>query len=99
MFAVRQAVSCGLWSHLQAVKSMEAVEMIHKLTYNCATQPTEEKFRKVRLANAKVKAVLGDTPGAVEAMTALGWSHEEVEGETVLVVPTGKYMTMQQVRI
>ncbi|GLI62667.1 hypothetical protein VaNZ11_005342 [Volvox africanus] len=84
---------------VQAVKSMDAVEMIHKLVYNCAVQPKEDKFRKVRLGNSKVKAVLGDTPGAVEALTALGWSLEEADGEPVLVVPTGKFMTMQQVRV
>ncbi|EFJ42376.1 hypothetical protein VOLCADRAFT_107314 [Volvox carteri f. nagariensis] len=84
---------------VQAVKSMEAVEMIHKLVYNCAVQPKEDKFRKVRLANPKVKAVLSDTQGAVEALTALGWSLEEADGEPVLVVPAGKFMTMQQVRV
>ncbi|GFR46734.1 hypothetical protein Agub_g8357 [Astrephomene gubernaculifera] len=84
---------------VQAVKSVEAVEMIHKLVYNCAVQPKEEKFRKVRLANPKVKAVLGDAVGAVDAMTALGWSLEEADGEPILLIPSGKYMTMQQVRI
>ncbi|GLC46068.1 hypothetical protein PLESTB_001036000 [Pleodorina starrii] len=84
---------------VQAVKSMEAVEMIHKLVYNCAVQPKEDKYRKVRLANPKVKAILGDTPGAVDAMTALGWSLEEADGEPVLVVPAGKFLNMQQVRV
>ncbi|KXZ50607.1 hypothetical protein GPECTOR_15g290 [Gonium pectorale] len=84
---------------VQAVKSLEAVEMIHKLIYNCTVQPKEEKFRRVRLANPKIKSVLGDAAGAVDAMVALGWALEEAEGEPVLVVPSGKYMTMQQVRI
>ncbi|PNH08635.1 hypothetical protein TSOC_004788 [Tetrabaena socialis] len=84
---------------VQAVKSLEAVEMIHKLVYNSAVSPKEEKFRKVRLSNPKVKAVLGDAEGALEAMTALGWATEEAEGESWMVVPAGKYMSMQQVRI
>ncbi|KAG2496890.1 hypothetical protein HYH03_005289 [Edaphochlamys debaryana] len=82
-----------------AVKSVEAVEMIHKLVYNAAVQPKEDKFRRVRLSNPKVKQVLGDVPHALEAMAALGWTPEEAEGDSFLVIPTGKFMSMQQVRV
>ncbi len=82
---------------LQAVKSLEAMEMMHKLVYNCAVQPKEDKYRRVRLTNPKVKAVLVDAPGAVEALTALGWTREEAEGEAVLVVPAGRFMSMAHV--
>lgn len=80
------------------VKSLEALEMVHKLTYNTAVQPHETKFRRVRLTNPKVKEVLGDCPGALEAMQALGWAVDEAEPE-FMVVPPGKYLKMEQVRI
>ncbi|PNW87287.1 hypothetical protein CHLRE_02g116650v5 [Chlamydomonas reinhardtii] len=84
---------------VQAIKSLETVEMIHKLVYNTAVQPKEEKFRKVRLGNPKIQAVLGEVPGAIDAMVALGWALEDAEGEQFLVVPAGKFLGMQQVRI
>ncbi|KAG2422910.1 hypothetical protein HXX76_015736 [Chlamydomonas incerta] len=84
---------------VQAIKSLETVEMIHKLVYNTAVQPKDEKFRKVRLGNPKIQAVLGEVPGAIDAMVALGWALEEAEGEQFLVVPAGKFLGMQQVRI
>ncbi|KAG2452929.1 hypothetical protein HYH02_002268 [Chlamydomonas schloesseri] len=86
-------------ARVQAVKSLETVEMIHKLVYNTAVQPKEEKFRKVRLGNPKIQAVLAEVPGAIDAMLALGWALEDAEGEQFLVVPAGKFLGMQQVRI
>ena len=48
---------------------------------------TSAKFRKVRLANAKIKAALVDLPGGVELMLAFGFVLEEVDGESVLQYP------------
>lgn len=79
---------------LMAVKSMETMELIHKLSYNAACSPNESKFRRVRLSNPKIKEVLADCPGALEAMEALGWAMDEAE----LVIPSGKYIKMDQVR-
>lgn len=81
---------------VMAIKSMDTIELIHKLTYNAACSPTESKFRRVRLSNPKVKEVLADCPGALEAMEALGWAMDEPE---FMVIPPGKFMKMDQVRI
>lgn len=53
--------------------------------------------RQVRLGNPKIQSVLGEVPGAIDAMVALGWALEDAEGEQFLVVPAGKFLGMQQV--
>ena len=45
------------------------------------------KFRRVRLANAKIKAAVVDVEGALDLMMAVGFSLVEDEGESVLVFP------------
>lgn len=66
--------------------------IIKKLVLNAITKgqtPNEDasKFRKVRLANPKIKATLVDVPGAIEVMLSTGFALEEHEGESVLVFP------------
>ncbi|KAF8073240.1 hypothetical protein HT031_000901 [Scenedesmus sp. PABB004] len=82
---------------VQAVKSLEALEVIGKLLYNCAIAPREDKFRRVRLTNGKIAATIGESPAALDAMAALGWVRGGDEGE--LVVPEGTYFTMKEVRL
>ncbi|BDA40811.1 probable plant UBX domain-containing protein 2 at N-terminal half [Coccomyxa sp. Obi] len=87
------AVQSALW----AVPSQESLEIIEKLTKNVAVNPTEEKFKRIRLTNSKIKAALVDVPGAVEALLALGWARDE--DEEALVVPKGRYFSMAEVRL
>ena len=66
--------------------------IIKKLVLNAITKgqtPQEDaaKFRKVRLANPKIKATLVDVPGALEIMLSTGFALEEHDGESVLVFP------------
>lgn len=66
--------------------------IIKKLVLNAITKgqtPNEDasKFRKVRLANPKIKATLVDVPGALEVMLSTGFVLEEHDGESVLVFP------------
>merc|ERR1712232_1091771 len=73
-----------------AVKS--SLNIIKKLLTNATTKgqkPGEDaaKFRKVRLANPKIKAAIVDVEGAVECMLACGFILEEQDGESVLVYP------------
>jgi len=69
-----------------------SLNIIKKLVTNATTKgqnPGEDsaKFRKVRLANPKIKAAIVDVEGAVEIMLACGFILEEQEGESVLVYP------------
>lgn len=66
--------------------------IMKKLILNAITKgqtPNDDaaKFRKVRLANPKIKAALVDVPGAVEVMLSTGFSLQEQEGESVLIFP------------
>lgn len=66
-------------------QALESLEVIHKLVQNVARNPGEEKFRRIRLTNAKIKAVIADVPGAVELLKEMGWEEEEDS----LVLPAG----------
>jgi PUB domain len=48
------------------------------------------KFRKVRLANPKIKASLVDVAGAIDVMMAVGFVLQEQEGESFLIFPKGE---------
>lgn len=71
---------------------MCSLEVIGKVVYNIACMPKEEKYRILKLTNEKIKRLIVNTPGAMEAMTELGW--EESDG----VLQCTKNLTMAQVR-
>jgi hypothetical protein len=69
-----------------------SVTIMKKLLVNATTKgqsPGDDaaKFRKVRLANAKIKAAIVDVTGAVEVMMACGFVLDEQDGESVLLYP------------
>lgn len=53
--------------------------------------PNDDKYKSVKTSNAKVGALILSTPGALEAMEAIGWQHEEEQ------LRCAKPMTMSQV--
>ena len=57
----------------------------------------EEKYRRVRLSNAKVQAALVNTPGALDALLTMGWAQEGEGEDAALVVPKGRFFTMADV--
>ena len=71
-----------------------SLTIMRKLIVNATTKGQEEgddgaKFRKVRLANAKIKAAIVDVSGAIDVMLAVGFSLEETEGgESCLLFPS-----------
>lgn len=81
---------------MQAVKSVETLEIMGKLLYNCAVTPKEEKFRRIKLTNKKIADTIGSTAGAIDALLALGWQYDE-ESSQELVVRQGTYFTMKEV--
>jgi hypothetical protein len=83
---------------MQAVKSVETLEIIGKLLYNCAVTPKEEKFRRIKLTNKKIAETIGATAGAIDALMALGWEYDEQTPQE-LVVRQGTYFTMKEVRV
>uniref|UniRef100_A0A061S311 PUB domain-containing protein n=1 Tax=Tetraselmis sp. GSL018 TaxID=582737 RepID=A0A061S311_9CHLO len=84
---------------LRAVCSTDSLTVISTLCRNCAIQPKEDKFRKVKLSNKKIHSAVVDTPGALEVMLKLGWVENTTEQDgDVLEIPSGQYITMEQVR-
>merc|ERR1712048_284660 len=64
-------------------KYQETLELIQKLTQNTVRNPTEEKFRRIKLTNPKIAAAITDVPNAVELLKEMGWQQEGEE----LVLP------------
>lgn len=54
-------------------KALETLEIIEKLTRNTVRSPGEEKFRKINLANAKIKSTITDVPNAIDLLKEMGW--------------------------
>eukprot|EP00746_Dinoflagellata_sp_MGD_P008122 gnl/MRDRNA2_/MRDRNA2_116195_c0_seq1.p1 gnl/MRDRNA2_/MRDRNA2_116195_c0~~gnl/MRDRNA2_/MRDRNA2_116195_c0_seq1.p1 ORF type:complete len:370 (+),score=86.71 gnl/MRDRNA2_/MRDRNA2_116195_c0_seq1:70-1110(+) len=68
-------------------RALATLEVIEKLVGNTMNAPDEEKFRKVRLTNAKLAESITNVPGAIDAMLAMGWQRE---GEENLILPMDK---------
>eukprot|EP00746_Dinoflagellata_sp_MGD_P151949 gnl/MRDRNA2_/MRDRNA2_83340_c0_seq1.p1 gnl/MRDRNA2_/MRDRNA2_83340_c0~~gnl/MRDRNA2_/MRDRNA2_83340_c0_seq1.p1 ORF type:complete len:188 (-),score=66.80 gnl/MRDRNA2_/MRDRNA2_83340_c0_seq1:401-964(-) len=75
--------------------TMASLELIEKLVRNTVQQPAEEKFRKIRLTNAKIAEAITNVPGAVAAMEEMGW---QKEGEEFLVLTQGKKLVFEDVK-
>mmetsp|Transcript_22808 Transcript_22808/g.63340 ORF Transcript_22808/g.63340 Transcript_22808/m.63340 type:complete len:175 (-) Transcript_22808:393-917(-) len=82
---------------LRAVTSVESLAIIGTLCRNCAIQPKEEKYRRIKLSNKKIAHAIVDSEGALDAMLKLGWVKDTEDGE-VLVLPEGRYLNMDTVR-
>lgn len=82
---------------LANVGSLETLELLEKVTKNSAVQPAEEKYRRLKLSNAKIRSLVAEVEGGLEAMAALGWQQVQEEGEEVLTLAKGA-ATMAQVR-
>lgn len=79
--------------------AMASIEIIEKLCRNACSQPGEEKFRRIKLSNERIRAAIAEVPGAKEALIEMGWE-EEREGPDgqvdALVLPAGRRITMHE---
>lgn len=87
------AIQAALWS----IRNQASLETLEKLLRNAAVSPKEEKYRSIRLSNPKVKGLLVDEPGALDALLLLGWERDSSDSE-LLVIGKGRYFTMTEVR-
>ncbi|GBG34345.1 Peptide-N4-N-acetyl-beta-glucosaminylasparagine amidase [Hondaea fermentalgiana] len=67
--------------------ALRALEMISKVLGNIVRSPENEKFRRLRIANAKFKETIGDALGARHVLATTGWElqKDNVQGEDVLI--------------
>lgn len=63
--------------------------ILRKLLTNASTKQ-EDKFKRVRLANAKIRAAITEVHGALDIMMACGFLLTEQDGESVLVYPASE---------
>lgn len=86
-----------LVSHPDVDVRCNCATILKKLIVNATTkgqkndteQDTEaaKKFRKVRLANAKIKSSVVDVPGAIDILMSVGFTLQEQDGESCLIYP------------
>lgn len=76
---------------LPLATALEALELLEKITRNVVQNPTEEKFRQLKISNAKLAPVLS-LPAAQDIMRDMGW---EVDGER-MVLPSAVKLDFQK---
>ncbi|KAG1672846.1 hypothetical protein FOA52_004650 [Chlamydomonas sp. UWO 241] len=80
---------------LGRITSLDSLEVLGKLTYNPVVQK-DAKFRRLKLSNPKIDAVIVQVPGCLEALQEMGWEADAEDAEFLVVAP-GK-ITMAEVR-
>eukprot|EP00928_Gymnodinium_smaydae_P081972 TRINITY_DN653_c0_g1_i2.p1 TRINITY_DN653_c0_g1~~TRINITY_DN653_c0_g1_i2.p1 ORF type:complete len:187 (-),score=65.76 TRINITY_DN653_c0_g1_i2:553-1113(-) len=60
------------------------LELIEKLTRNVVRNPSDDKFRRIKLTNPKIAAAITDVPNALALLKEMGWVQEGEE----LVLPS-----------
>ncbi|KAF1330417.1 putative ubiquitin regulatory protein, partial [Globisporangium splendens] len=73
-------------------RAIAAAETIIKMLNNIQNNPTEEKYRKVRLSNASIQSKLVAVNGAVEILEEAGFSKIAVDGEEYLMLTDEAYL-------
>lgn len=73
-----------------------ALTTIGKLTKNVAQNPTEEKYRKIRLGNPKIEEAIVNVPGAMELLISMGWQYNVEEDAEHLTLPPKVKLQFQQ---
>lgn len=89
-----------LRSHWQAaaqIANLESLEIISTVCRNIAVNPSEGKYRKLRLSNAKIQQNIVVPTGALAALQTLGWVLDSDDADS-LIFPSGRQLTMAQVR-
>lgn len=83
---------------LKAVQNEAAYDLISKLMKNIAVNPTDEKYRRLRLSNARIQTVVTDAPATVSSLAALGWQPDPEDAD-FLVCPKTVRPSMGEVRL
>lgn len=73
-----------------------ALTVIGKLTKNVAQNPTEEKYRKIRLSNPKIEETIVNVPGAMDLLIVMGWEYNVDEDADHLILPAKVKLQFQR---
>jgi len=63
-------------------QAQDTLEIMDKLIRNVVRNPSEEKFRSIKLTNPKIAASITDVPGAIDILKEMGWVQQ---GECMLL--------------
>ena len=72
------------------------LQVMGKLVRNAAVSPSEEKFKRIKLTNSKVKSTIVEANAGVPSLLAMGWVLDPADSE-LLMLPKGTQMTMKEV--
>jgi len=90
------APKTDLQLQLGMVENNDSLKTISTLTRNIAQNPREDKYRKIRLTNAKINQLIMESTGALGVLQVMGWVEGDEEG--FLVLPNNVQMSMAIVR-
>lgn len=85
-------------AYVSGKPSEGSMDVILKLLKNVVREPENEKFRKIRMRNPKIKEAIGDVVGAVELLECVGFKLNE-DGEemwAVMDVPSKEQLGLIQ---
>ncbi|KAK8567520.1 hypothetical protein V6N13_105484 [Hibiscus sabdariffa] len=73
-----------------------SVQVVLRLLRNIVKEPGNDKFRKIRMSNPKIKEAVGDVSGGVELLEHVGFMLKEDGGEmfAVMDVPERERITL-----
>lgn len=86
------AIQEAMWQ----IQDIACLETITKLLRNTVVNPTEDKYRRIRLSNPKIKSLIMGRAG-LQTLRALGWV-QDAEDEDMLVLPKNAQLSMAEVR-
>ncbi|KAJ3705812.1 hypothetical protein LUZ61_009517 [Rhynchospora tenuis] len=58
-----------------------SVEVMKRLLGNLVKEPSNEKFRRIRMGNPKIREAIGEAKGGVEVLESVGFKIGDEEGE------------------
>ncbi|KAM0949092.1 putative UBX domain, PUB domain, Ubiquitin-like domain superfamily, PUB-like domain superfamily [Dioscorea sansibarensis] len=74
-------VTACVSSFVSGKPGKESVEIVLKLLRNVTREPENDKFRRIRMGNPKIKQAVGDVKGGMELLECVGFQIAEDGGE------------------
>ncbi|KAL4362634.1 hypothetical protein GQ457_04G009480 [Hibiscus cannabinus] len=92
----RSELEVCVGSFLSAKPPEGSIEVVLKLLRNIVKEPGNDKFRKIRMSNPKIREAVGEVPGGVELLEFVGFGLKEEGGEmwAVMEVPKEEHISL-----